>query len=1074
MRYRALLPLLPFVLLPATGLAQGLRISQVYGGGGNSGTFYKNDFIEIFNAGSSTVNLNGYSVQYNSAAGTGAWQATPLSGTIDPGKYYLIQEAAGTTTGGGTNPLPTPNATGSINMSATTGKVALMSTTTAIAAGNACPIGAVDFVAYGAAPPASGAVTCSEGSATGATPAPTIANATADFRSGGGCLDTDNNTNDFVATPAAPNPRNSTAATNPCLTISNVSLPEGNSGVTNFVFVASLNVAAAADVTFNAATADGTGNAATAPSDYTALPLTPFMITAGNLSVNITVGVNGDTTSEPDENFKLILSNVTGTLTGVLTAIGTIQNDDAVTITLSFSPTSLPTGSEGTNYSQTLTVNNASFCSFGTTGSLPPGIMLSFSGSNNTALLSGIPALSGSFSFTVSATCTEGSTSQQYTNVAIAFACEAGTKTSKPIHTIQGSGLTSPLVGQTVEIEGIVTGSFQGASAPEGYYVQEPDATWDALDSTSEGIYIFDPGTAPPAVGTRLRVKGTVSEFGTAGFTETELTSPTKLSCSTGNTFTRTNVTLPVAVAGDLERYEGMAVQFNQQLVVVANFNLAAFDELGLAPQVLYAPTQNPDRSTWAPNADLNARSMVYLNDASGIANANLFPTLFPPGGLSASNTIRVGARVNYNTQTQTVTPLQGILDQRNGQYDIETSVSPTFDNSSNPRPEAPVVGGRFKVASANVLNFFTTFPGAAGRGAANQTEFNNQRGKVLAELSGMSADIYGLSEVQNFDDGGTGTGSNHYTNNAVQSLTDGLNAIFGAGTYAFIDTLPLGSANGTDAIRCAIIYRVAAVTPVGSPAEFYENDTNRPTLAQTFQPATGAKASQQTFTVAVNHFRSKSSTCGNGQDDTFQGNCNGLRAIMATNVVAWLATNPTADPAPAGSRKILVIGDFNSYFGEDPIQYFAANGYPNLINLLIGPNAYSYNFGLQNGYLDHAMANSAMNSLVKNVAEWHINADEPSALEAENSSTKPATSNYVAQDQFAASDHDPILIGLNPLGGDFNDDGSVTTADQAMLQAAVGKLASQVDRRMDLDGDGKITLNDYRLWTNLYRAFIQ
>src|SRR5215472_10742010 len=104
MRYRALLPLLPFVLLPATGLAQGLRISQVYGGGGNSGTFYKNDFIEIFNAGSSTVNLNGYSVQYNSAAGTGAWQATPLSGTIDPGKYYLIQEAAGTTTGGGTNP----------------------------------------------------------------------------------------------------------------------------------------------------------------------------------------------------------------------------------------------------------------------------------------------------------------------------------------------------------------------------------------------------------------------------------------------------------------------------------------------------------------------------------------------------------------------------------------------------------------------------------------------------------------------------------------------------------------------------------------------------------------------------------------------------------------------------------------------------------------------------------------------------------------------------------------------------------------------------------------------------------
>ena len=86
----------------------------------------------------------------------------------------------------------------------------------------------------------------------------------------------------------------------------------------------------------------------------------------------------------------------------------------------------------------------------------------------------------------------------------------------------------------------------------------------------------------------------------------------------------------------------------------------------------------------------------------------------------------------------------------------------------------------------------------------------------------------------------------------------------------------------------------------------------------------------------------------------------------------------------------------------------------------------------------------------------------------------KPAASNYVAQDEFAASDHDPILIGLNPLAGDFNDDGTVSTADQAMIQAAVGKTVPPADRRMDLDGDGKITLNDYRLWTNLYRAFIQ
>lgn len=1036
--------------------AQNVRISQVYGGGGNSGATFKNDFIELFNAGSSTQDLTGWSVQYNSASGTGTWQVTPLSGSIAPGKYFLIQESQGA---GGTVNLPTPDVTGTIAMSATSAKVALVASTTALT--GACPSPDVDFVAYGT-------VNCSEGSSTGATSAPILTNTTADFRAGGGCTDTNVNSADFVTPASAPNPRNSASAANPCLSIGNVTLPEGDSGTTPFTFVASLNVAASTDVTFTATTADVS---ATAGSDYTALNAAPFTITAGQLSTNVVVLVNGDTIAEPDETFTVTLANVVGAAGSQLVATGTIQNDDAAAITLSFSPTTLPGGTEGVNYSQTLTVNNASVCSFSTSGTLPPGVGLTFSGANNTALLSGVPTLSGSFSFTVSASCTEGSTSQLYSNVAIAFACETGTKTSTPVHTIQGSGTTSPLVGQVVEIEGIVVGSFMGASAPEGYYVQEPDATWDASPATSEGIYIFDPGTTPPAAGTRIRVKGTVSEFGPAGFTMTELGSPTKQICSTGNPFTRTTVTLPVQTAGDLERYEGMAVQFTQQLVVVANFNLAAFDELGLAPQVLFAPTQDPNQATWAPNTDLNARSIVYLNDASSVSNTNLFPTLFPPGGLSASNPIRGGARVNYDPVSQTVTPLQGVLDERNSQYDLETSVSPTFDNTSNPRPAVPVVGGRIKVVSANVLNFFTTI---GSRGAQTTTEFNNQRAKVLAELSSMNGDIYGLSEVQNFDDGNTGTGSNHYTNVAAQSLVDGLNSIFGAGTYTFIDTLPLGTSNGTDAIRCVIIYKPSVVTPVGAPAEYYQNDTNRPTLAQTFQPANGAKASQQTFTVAVNHFRSKSSACGAGSDDPLQGNCNGLRLNMATNVVTWLSGNPTNDPAPAASRKLLLIGDFNTYYGEDPIQYFVSHGYSNLIFSLIGPQAYSYNFGLQNGYLDHAMVNGAFNPLIKNVAEWHINADEPSALEALNSSSKPAASNYVAQDQFAASDHDPILIGLNPLGGDFNDDGAVTTADQAMIQAAIGKTVSQVDRRMDLDGDGKITLNDYRLWTNLYRSFIQ
>ena len=121
---RLLVLLLSFV--PAARLAavsSTVVISQVYGGGGNSGSTFKNDFVELFNRGATTVSLNGWSVQYASATGT-TWQVTNLTNvSIAPGQYYLVQEAQGT---GGTVNLPTPDATGTIAMSATAGKVALV------------------------------------------------------------------------------------------------------------------------------------------------------------------------------------------------------------------------------------------------------------------------------------------------------------------------------------------------------------------------------------------------------------------------------------------------------------------------------------------------------------------------------------------------------------------------------------------------------------------------------------------------------------------------------------------------------------------------------------------------------------------------------------------------------------------------------------------------------------------------------------------------------------------------------------------------------------------------------------
>jgi len=121
-------------------------------------------------------------------------------------------------------------------------------------------------------------------------------------------------------------------------------------------------------------------------------------------------------------------------------------------------------------------------------------------------------------------------------------------------------------------------------------------------------------------------------------------------------------------------------------------------------------------------------------------------------------------------------------------------------------------------------------------------------------------------------------------------------------------------------------------------------------------------------------------------------------------------------------------------------------------------------------------MANGTMNGLVRSVAEWHNNADEPSSLQALDTSVKSPAAQvaYYGADPYAASDHDPIVIGFNTLAGDFNDDGVINAQDQAMLIKAVGKDPSTVDRRMDLDGDGKISLTDYSLWTALYRAYLQ
>ncbi len=387
--------------------AADLVISQVYGGGGNTSSpaaLYKNDFIEVFNRGSSTVDLAGWSVQYSSASGTGSWSVTALCPVgpclLLPGKYFLVQEDQGT---GGTQNLPTPDATGTIAMATTSGKVALVSDATALS--GACPSGAsiLDQVGYG------GSVSTTNFCFEGSGPAPAPGNITADFRKAGGCVDSGNNAADFFV--AAPFPRNSASPVNNCagptpnLSIDDVTVSEGNIGTTTATFTVSLSAPAqGADVTFDIATADGT--ATTANSDYVAKTLPSQIIPAGQTSYTFTVTVNGDMNVEPDETFIVNVTNVVGANVTDGQGTGTISNDDVPT--LSIGDATIVEGDTGTttaNFTVTLSdpapAGGVSFTVNTADGTTNPAT----AGSDYVAIVNGSGSISvGNTSTTVSVT----------------------------------------------------------------------------------------------------------------------------------------------------------------------------------------------------------------------------------------------------------------------------------------------------------------------------------------------------------------------------------------------------------------------------------------------------------------------------------------------------------------------------------------------------------------------------------------------------------------------------------------------------------------------------------------------
>ncbi|MDY7225087.1 ExeM/NucH family extracellular endonuclease [Hyalangium rubrum] len=543
------------------------------------------------------------------------------------------------------------------------------------------------------------------------------------------------------------------------------------------------------------------------------------------------------------------------------------------------------------------------------------------------------------------------------------------------ISAIQGAGAASPLAGSLLTTEGVVVGDFQPAELQSGFFLQ--DEQGDGNPATSEGLFVFVPQGNPLSSidvrpGDRVRVSGTVKEFRTGSGTLTELDTVTALSvCSSGAALAPTSVALPVSAVTDLEAYEGMLVTFSQALTVTDTFNLGRFGELVLSSGGrIFNPTNGQGGTP-----EENVLRRILLDDGSTRQNPSSIPFLSEPG---VEGTRRVG---------DSVSGLTGVLTFNFSEYRIHPTVAPVFSNS-NPRTAAPApIAGGVKVASFNVLNYFTTL---GARGADTPEEFLRQKAKTVAALKALDADIVGLIELEN-----NGT-------TAILDLVDALNVAYGQAVYAAVPDPVSGT--GSDEIKVAFIYKPGTVSLVGESLSSPDPIFDRFPVAQTFRENSGYGGD---FTVVINHFKSKGSCPPSGDVEQGQGCWNLKRIAQAQKLLEFIGELQGSSNDP----DVLVIGDLNAHAEEDPVDTLREGGLDHLSLRIPAAQRYSFVFDGQSGELDHALATPSLAAQVRDITVWHINSDEPPVLDY---NTEFKTDDRFAPTPFRSSDHDPVIIGLD------------------------------------------------------------
>lgn len=577
--------------------------------------------------------------------------------------------------------------------------------------------------------------------------------------------------------------------------------------------------------------------------------------------------------------------------------------------------------------------------------------------------------------------------------------------TSTVDHTIaevQGTGAETPLAGTRVTIEGIVTADHR-TGGYNGVYVQTAGSGGDrtvAAGTASDGIFVYLTGNTANhpevAIGDRVRVSGTVSEFN--GLTQLSIAAKTDVQVCAHDAAlpAPVPVSLPLADAAR-ESVESMLVAPVGQFTVSEVYNTNRYGEVVLTAGT--RPAQNPT-DVARPGSDA-ARQVAADNKLRRILvddgkTTNLATAGQLPPYLSKANPLRVGDSVEAFGPSVLSYSFNEWRLQPTTPVDADTPpASRTTFKATNPRTAGPVdVGGDVRVASFNVLNYFVHFGGDA-RGATDEAALAKQEAKIVSAINALGADVVALEEIENsvrFDPADP--------QQALKRLVAALNTAAGAGTWDYVRTpAELPAPEQQDVITTAIIFKPAKVQPNG-PARSVNDETvwhnAREPIAQTFT------AGQFSFIVVANHFKSKSGTGTGDNADAGdgQGAWNGDRVRQARALAAFVDRLK----ADSGTENVLLLGDFNAYTQEDPLQVLYDAEYRDLNDT--GKATYVYNG--ESGSLDHALASPSLAARVTGVDVWQINAVESFAFQYDG---LPA---FYEDTPYRASDHNPLVVGIS------------------------------------------------------------